>query len=161
MPTLKGFLLPDLTLPVQSQTRKTKFHEPLVQAQCKRMWWIVSSSSVQRKHQSTKDHPLLCNWSKFKIFPQEASHAKKIYFSWDHRVPNCHHRNAFTLSCPEKYRRIWLKFTCLSSLALLAALPWSLKGKTPSLYISQSSRFLENESSYTLCCPADPKTSIT
>ena len=50
----------------------------LTLTQWRRMWFVDSSSYLQKKHLLTKGHSLFWSWSIVNTFPKLASHAKKL-----------------------------------------------------------------------------------
>ena len=100
--------------------------------QWRRVWSMDSSSSLQRKHLLTKDHPLFWRWSIVKTFPIVASHAKKLTLDGTHKFQTTLFENEIkTPSSNVAYKcltenLLLLKFihTILSSSAHLSLQPW-------------------------------------
>ena len=70
-------------LEITHQTPKmenTNYHNNLTLTQWRRIWSMVSNSTLQKAHLLTNVHPLLWSWSKVKTFPQQASQVKKLTF---------------------------------------------------------------------------------
>lgn len=130
------------------------------------MWSIVFSSKWQRKHLFAKENPLLWTWSKVKVFPHVASHAKKaILGSTQDLQMILLGNNRQSPGSKTKWRDLTEKFWILKtvqitlpSTSLYTLFAWSFIRKRSTLStsqsLSQSLKGLENQGVHSPLLPS-------